>query len=196
MSNLINPADLIASTSTQGDWSGPSIRVLVCHTCKSMTPITDVPGGRGDDDMLVSRVMEHQFEPVHQGGLIQTRPHEMILCRVPEALWNSSSLRPKLVAEIQKHTVGAGEAEGLGDLYDVKSNFMDDAMKCWRFEHGRTSNCGDYMSDKKKLLADSVAERRDLGLDPAERPVQHLCQYCPYHSVVQQRKNKKKGLYN
>jgi hypothetical protein len=195
VSNLINPADLISSTTTLGG-NGPAVRILVCHTCKSMTPIPD-HGGQGDDDMLVSRVLEHQFDPVHiSRNEIQTRPHEMILCRAPKALWDSDSLRPKLVAEIQKHTVGAGQAEGLGELYDVKSNFMEDAMRCWRFAHGRTANCDDYRSDKMRLLPDSVAERRELGLDPGERPVQYLCQYCPVESIVQQRRNKKKGLYN
>lgn len=194
MSNLINPADLISSTTTLGGNTGPVVRLLVCHTCKSITPIPD-HGGRGDDDLLVGRVMEHQFDPVHLGGnRIETRPHEMLLCRAPEAIWNTH--RKELVAEIHKHTVGAGEAEGLGELYDVKDNFMEDAMKCWRFEHGRTSNCDDYRSDSKRLLPDSRAERKELGLDPGDRPVQYLCQYCPYESLVQQRKNKKKGLYS
>lgn len=184
----------IGSVGLSGD--GPKLRILVCHTCKAMVPIPDVPGGRGDDEMLMARVMEHQFEPEHVGREIQSRPHEMILCRVPEQLWNNTQIRAHVVAEIQKHTRGAGDGEGLGELYDVKNNFMEDAMHCWRFQHGRTSNCDDYMSDKKLILADSRAERRDLGLDPRERASVKLCQFCPVHSVVQQRKNKKKGLYN
>jgi hypothetical protein len=69
-------------------------------------------------------------------------------------------------------------------------------MKCWRFAHGRTSNCDDYMSDKMKILADSRAERKDLGLDPKTRASIKLCQFCPYHSVVMQRKRKAAGLYS
>lgn len=190
MSNLELP-----STTMSGD--GPKLRILVCHTCKAMVPIPDVPGGRGDDEMLMARVMEHQFEPVHVGRDIQSRPHEMILCRVPEQLWNNKSVRAHVVKEIQKHTRGAGDGEGLGDdLYDVKNNYMEDAMACWRFKHGRTSNCDDYMSDRMLLLADSRSERRDLGLDPKARPSIKLCQFCPMESIVQQRRNKRKGLYN
>jgi hypothetical protein len=196
-SNLIlpDPADLITGTTTLGGNTGTVVRLLVCHTCKSITPIPD-HAGRGDDDMLVNRVMEHQFDPEHLGrDEMRLRPHEMLLCRAPEAIWNTH--RKELIAEIHKHTVGAGEAEGLGvELYDVKSNFMEDAMKCWRFDHGRTSNCDDYMSEKKMLLPDSKAERKELGLDPADRPKQFLCQYCPYESLVQQRKNRKRGMYN
>ena len=193
MSNLIDPSELIRSTTTLGNDIGPAVRLLVCHTCKSITPIPD-HGGNGDDDMLVSRVLEHQHDPTNiGGGRITLNPHEMILCRAPESIWNTH--RKELIAEIHKHTVGAGEAEGLGELYDVRENFMEDAMKCWRFEHGRTDNCGDYMSDSKVLLADSKAERKELGLDPADRPRQFLCQYCPYHSVVMQRKRRKAGHY-
>ena len=185
-------SELITTTMSGG---GTLLRILVCHTCKAMVPIPDVPG-RGDDELLMARVMEHQFPPVHVGNDIQSRPHEMILCRLPESLWNNTSLRPQVVKEIQAHVGGAGDGEGLGELYDVKNNFMEDAMACWRFKHGRTSNCEDYMSDKMKLLADTRADRRELGLDPKTRASQKLCSYCPVHSVVSQRRNKAKGFYN
>lgn len=186
-------SDLITTTMS-GD--GPKLRILVCHTCKAMVPIPDVPGGRGDDELLMGRVMEHQFPPVHHGNEVQSRPHEMILCRVPESLWNNTQLRAHVVKEIQKHTTGAGDGEGLGqDLYDVKNNFMEDAMECWRKKHGRTSNCADYMSDRMLILADSKAERRELGLDPKTRATIKLCQFCPVHSVVMQRKRAAAGAY-
>jgi hypothetical protein len=161
-----------------------------------MVPIPDVPGGRGDDEMLMARVMEHQFPPIHVGREVQSRPHEMILCRVPERLWNDSSVRAHVVKEIQKHTSGAGDGEGLGELYDVKNNFMEDAMRCWQKEHGRTSDCGDYMSDRMTIMADSRGERKELGLDPKARATIKLCQFCPVHSVVMQRKRKAAGLYS
>lgn len=188
MSNLV--------TTTMQGYDGPKVRILVCHTCKAMIPIPDVPGGKGDDEMLMARVMEHQFPPVHEGREVFARPHEMILCRLPEKLWSNTGMRADVVKEIQKHVGGAGEGEGLGELYDVKNNFMEDAMECWRFKHGRTSNCDDYMSDRMTLLADSKGERRDLGLDPKVRASIKLCQFCPVHSVVQTRKNKARGLYN
>jgi hypothetical protein len=101
-----------------------------------------------------------------------------------------------MLAEIKKN-VGVGKGAGLGDeAYAVRDNFAEDAMKCWRFEHGRTSNCGDYMDDSKKILADSRGERKDLGLDPKARASIKLCQFCPYHSVVMQRKRKAAGLYS
>lgn len=187
-------SDLITGTTSLGG-DGPKLRILVCHTCKAMVPIPDVEGGRGDDELLMGRVMEHQFPPIHQGNEVQSRPHEMILCRLPEALWNNTSIRSQVVAEIQKHVGGAGDGEGLGELYDVKNNFMEDAMECWRKGHGRTSNCGDYMSDKMLILADSKSERRELGLDVRNRATIKLCQFCPVHSVVMQRKRAQRGAY-
>lgn len=187
-------SDLITASLPGGD--GPKLRILVCHTCKAMQPIPDVPGGRGDDELLMARVMEHQFPPVHVGNEVQSRPHEMILCRVPESLWTNTSHRAGLVKEIQKHTTGAGGGEGLGEMYDVKNNYQEDAMACWRFKHGRTSNCDDYMSDKMTLMADSKGERKELGLNPRERATIKLCQFCPVHSVVMQRRRKAAGLYN
>lgn len=188
MSDLVNPNDLVTTTD---DSAGPKIRLLVCHTCKSMTPIPDYQGPADHDEMLQARVAEHQYP-----GSNPTRGHHMDLGKISEASWDNKSLRAQIVAEIQKQTVGSGQGEGLGELYDVKNNFAEDAMRCWRFEHGRTSNCDDYMSSGKLILADSEAERRDLGLDPKARASISLCQFCPYHSVVMQRKRKARGLYN
>ena len=102
--------------------------------------------------------------------------------------------RAQILAEIMKNTGGAGHGEGLGELYDVRNNYMEDAMACWRFKHGRTSDCDDYMSHKMNILADSKAERKDLGLDPKQRAVIKVCQFCPVHSIVKQRKNKARGM--
>lgn len=181
MSDLITTSDDSASTK---------IRILVCHDCKVIQPIPDYEGPVDHDEMLMARVAEHQYP-----GSQPTRGHSMDLGRISEKSWNDTGKRSQIVAEIQKNTGGAGSGEGLGELYDVKNNYMEDAMACWRFKHGRTASCDDYMSDKMTLLADSVAERKDLGLNPRERATIKLCQFCPVHSIVMQKKRKKAGLY-
>lgn len=189
MGKLINPNDLVTTTD---DSAGPKIRILVCHTCKILQPLPDYEGPADHDDTLLARVAEHQFP-----GTTPTRGHNLDLGRMSEATWNNPKMRTQVIAEIQKQTGGAGHGEGLGgELYDVKNNFAEDAMRCWRFAHGRTSNCDDYMSDKMKILADSRAERKDLGLDPRQRAAIKLCQFCPVHSVVMQRKRQAAGQYN
>jgi hypothetical protein len=175
---------------TSDDSKDAKIRILICKTCTSIQPLPDFEGNPDHDETLHARVAEHQYP-----GSRPTRGHDMELGRVSETSWNNPEKRKSMLAEIGKH-VKLGDGGGLGvELYDVKDNFMEDAMKCWRFKHGRTANCDDYKHDKMKLLPDSRAERKDLGLDPAQRPVQYLCQYCPVESIVQQRKNKAKGLY-
>lgn len=176
---------------TSDDSKDAKIRILICKDCKSIQPLPDFGGRPEHDETLIARVAEHQHP-----GPAPTRGHAMELGRVSEVSWNNPEKRKQMLDEIGKN-VGLGSGEGLGsELYDLKSTFAEDAMRCWRFKHGRTSNCDDYKHDKMKLLPDSRAERKDLGLDPKDRPVQYLCQYCPMESVIQQKRNEKKGLYN
>jgi hypothetical protein len=169
------------------DSADTKIRLLVCKTCVSIQPIPDYQGNPDHDELLHARVTEHQYPGSHP-----TRGHDMELGRVSERSWNDPEKRHGIIAEIEKN-VGTGQGAGLGDQhYDVQSTFMDDAMRCWRIAHNRTTDCGDYMSDRMTLLADSVAERKDLGLDPKQRAKLKLCQFCPYHATVQQRANAKR----
>jgi hypothetical protein len=188
VSDLIDPSGLV---ETSDDSKGTKLRLLVCKTCNSIQPLPDYEGPIDHDETLLARVAEHQYP-----GPAPTRGHELELGRVSEASWNDPEKQAQMLGEIKKN-VGVGKGAGLGnEAYAVRDNFAADAMKCWRFEHGRTSNCDDYMSDKKKILADSRAERKDLGLDPKTRASIKLCQFCPYHSVVMQRKRKAAGQYS
>lgn len=83
------------------------------------------------------------------------------------------------------------------EYYDAKSNFLQDAMTCWK-GFNRTTDPGhcDYRKDNKRLYPGTTADRKELGLDPKDRPNTFLCDFCPVHSIVQQKKNKKDGLYN
>ena len=102
-----------------------------------------------------------------------------------------------ILAEIGNEFVRPGQGEGLGQsYYDTKENFRADAMRCWRVEHNRTTNCGDYKSDSKRLLPDTRMDRKELGLDPKSRPNTFLCDFCPYKSIVMQRQNKEEFGYD
>ncbi len=172
------------------DANDPKLRLLICKVCHSIQPLPDYQSRDIDgDETLMARVAEHQY-PGSQRG------HDMNLVRVSETSWNDPVKRKFIMTETSKE-IGLGEGEGLGvELYAVRDNFSEDAMKCWRFKHGRTTNCADYMSDKMKILADSRAERKDLGLDPKTRAHVKLCSFCPMHSIAMQVRNKRKGLYN
>ena len=175
---------------TSDDSNDTKIRLLICHDCQVIVPIQDYQGHPDRDEQLHARVTEHQYP-----GSRPTRGHDMDLGRVSEKSWNDPQRKQSILAQLQEE-LGVGRGEGLGvDNYAHKDNFMEDAMKCWRFKHGRTSNCADYIVDKMLILSDSREERKDLGLDPKARATVKLCQFCVYHSVVQSRKNKARG-YN
>lgn len=180
-------SDLVA---TRDDSADAKLRLLVCKVCHSIQPLPDYQGRDIDrDETLLARVAEHQY-PGSQRG------HDMELLRVSETSWNDPGIRRQITAEMGKH-IGLGEGEGLGsELYDVRNNYSDDAMACWRFKHNRTTDCGDYMKPHMAVLSDSKADRKDLGLDPKARPAIMVCQFCVIHSLVEQKKRKAKGLYN
>ena len=179
-----------------GTMDGPKIRLLICHTCKIVQPVPLWDGPAEHDELLMARIAEHQFPVVHVGNDVEHRPHDLDVGRVPDAAWNDPGHQRQLIREIMANTKGVGAGEGLGDeLYDARGNYSDDAMKCWRIGHNRTSDCGDWMSDKMTILADSASERKDLGLDTRTRAKIKLCQFCVMASVKRQKVNKAKGLY-
>ena len=84
-----------------------------------------------------------------------------------------------------------------GEFFDIKNTFDDDAFTCWK-QHNRTTNCGDYRSDKKRLVAPTQELRKDIGGGLAKKsPVStFLCNFCPYQSIVMQRMRADQGEYH
>ena len=167
------------------DKADARIRLLICNTCSSIQPLPMYQGPAEHDDTLNSRLAEHRFPDGNE--------HFGALATVSEKSWDDPEKRKGVVAEMA-NARGAGQGEGLGGaFYDVKSTFTEDAYQCWAREHNRTTDCGDYKSAKKRLLADTRADRRELGLDPKTRASTFLCDFCVYKSVVQKKAMKKAG---
>lgn len=166
------------------------IRLLICHVCNTIDPLPWFDGPVEHDDTLKARLAQHRTPEGH--------PHIGNLATVSESSWNTPERRARIIEELSKARDG-GEA-GLGThFYDVRSTFEEDAMRCWRIEHNRTTNCEDYKSDRKKLVPNNTREeRKELGLSTKakDRPANTwLCQFCPYQSIVMQRVRKAKGMY-
>jgi len=164
--------------------STEKIRVLVCHTDGAVYELPDYEGPADRDDTLNYRLAGHEN---HIGNLF----------RYDADKWVKSNYREAILDEIAKQ-VRPGEGTGLGQtFYDLKSNFQQDAIDCWK-SYGKTTNPGhcEYMQDSKRLYPDTKGDRKDLGLDPNDRPNTFLCQFCPVHSLVMQKKRKQAGLYN
>lgn len=189
---------MVALPSTQEgerviDADGPRLRLLICHDCGSVDVLPWYDGPVERDDTLNYRLAAHQG-PLDSDGKPRYY-HRGDMATVSEKSWDDLTIRKQILDEIAK--AHAGGEVGLGSkLYHARSNFKDDAMACWK-QHGRTDNCEDYKSDRKRLVPDTKGDRKELGVESRAkyRPGTSLCVFCPYHSVVMQRARKQQGFY-
>jgi hypothetical protein len=167
------------------------IRLLICTHCGSVQEMPDYDGPWNYDTWLLRLIEDHKG-PNHPPTNTVTH-----IGRVDESDWRDPVKREGVLGKLPEEVGMPGSGEGLGQTYyDTKSNFSSDAFRCWATEHNRTTNCGDYRSDKKRLLPDTRSDRRDAGMDPDRRPNTFLCDFCPYQSIVSQRQRKDKYGYD
>jgi hypothetical protein len=186
---MTNPLGLPQNLPQAPDPNQPHVRILVCHVCKTIEEIPDYDGPVAHDQLLDYKCSLHVFD--------SGTPHRGLLVRVPTKQWDSSDFRRTFSDEIGQ-MVGAGYGDGVPGLqYDLKNNFKQDAMMCWK-QHSRTDDCGDYQSKNKALYADTKAERKDAGLEISlsARPKHFLCDYCPVQSIIDQKKRDAAGMYD
>lgn len=164
------------------------LRLLICHDCESIQELPWYDGDPRQDDTLNYRVAEHRFPNGDE--------HRGVLATVPVDHWEKASHRQEIVEKITTASGRPGTAAGLGaTYYDVKSNFQQDAITCWK-KHSRTSDCAEWRGDHKRLYPDTKADRKELGLNPKERPNTWLCDFCPVTSIYAQKRNAARGDYN
>lgn len=160
------------------------VRILVCHTDGAVYELPWYSGPPEHDDTLNYRLAGHEN---HIGNLFTVRASD----------WNKQSYRDAIIKEIATKVGAPGSGAGMGsEFYDLKSNFQQDAITCWK-GFNRTTDPGhcDYRKDNKRLYPDTKADRKEAGM-PKERPNTFLCDFCPVHSLVQQQQRKKAGLYD
>lgn len=161
--------------------SDPQIRILHCRTCNRFEEIPDFNGDPEDDVLLDITIERH---PGHMGRLFKMPMKYMMV--------------PKLKDEILKQmTQGSTGLDVVSnDFYDTSATFRDDAMKCYS-QHSRPKGmCPDYRSEKKRLVPNTKAERKDVGLasPAASGPKVYLCDFCPVASFVSNMRNIETGL--
>jgi hypothetical protein len=167
------------------------VRLLICEHCSSVEEMPDYDGPWQNDTWFNELVKKHLLpsgEKTHG---------DVHIGRIESDKWTGH--KEDVVKQISSEFVkfsDPGTGTGLGEtFYDVKSNYSEDAMKCWRVDHQRTTNCGDYMSAKMEVKPDTKAERKSERLSVKDRPAIHVCSFCPYNSIVMQRKRKAQGDY-
>lgn len=152
------------------------IRLLICRDCKTIEPLPDYIGSPDHDTMLDYLIRPHRTDGLEHIGT---------LARVVASDWNDVNIQ----REISKKLVADfGGETGLGsDFYNTRDTFREDAMSCWG-QHLRTSDCGDYKSDAKRLTPNTAQARKEAGM-PAyhTKDDRYLCEFCPVHSMVTQK---------
>lgn len=148
------------------------IRVLRCNTCGTLEELADFDGPPEYDTALEYLLSKHEFPSGerHIGRLI----------KVEERAWKLDNLRNAIIEQIKGGSPGIAAFDP--SYYHVRDTFKEDALKCYSLHLRPKEGCPDYKSDRKMLVPDTKAERKDLGLPKpglGASPVQWLCQHCP-----------------
>ena len=113
-------------------------------------------------------------------------------------LWSIESVRNEVIKQIRKGTNG-----GLDELdpgyYATRNTFYEDAMTCYAQHNRPKDSCGDFKNEKKRLVPDTSAMRKDAGLVAPEQSNAtkvYLCDFCPMKSVVMTKQRKAAGMYD
>lgn len=197
---IINPATgrpFADTVHAAAPSSGERIRLLACGKCKTVEVLDDYKGPRelaAEYDVVLNIAVEG-----HQEG-VERIPHAPArLFDVAKEDWDNPPAREQIISQIRM-SIDPNAETGLGaEAYALRDNFRADAMSCWE-KHLRTPDCSDYKSPEKRLVPETQRERRELGAAAydANNPelTRYLCEYCPVHSLVIQKKRKDAGLYD
>lgn len=169
------------------DDSGPQIRLLYCSVCKTIEELPPFEGRPENDVLLEISVQRHETNGLRHTG------H---LFNVALKLWSSPRVREQIIKQIK------GGSEGLNEFdptyYASKSTFGEDALKCYSLHLRPKGACPDWRDERKRLVPDTRAERRDLGMPTLKEtggPKVYLCDFCPVKSFYMTKNNEQKGLY-
>jgi len=149
------------------------VRLLLCNSCKTTEELPDYQGDPRQDDLLRILTDRHKYPDGNK--------HFGQLLRVDKKHWDNKSTRRAIENQIRE---SAGHTGLDTEFYDTKNTFQEDAMTCWKTKHNSNPACGDYKSEKMRLLPGTARERRDLGLAPSTIKT-YLCDFCPVKSMVQ-----------
>jgi len=167
------------------DDSGPQIRILYCFSCKSIEEIPDYEGRPEDDVFLQLSTERHASSGI---------PHTGHLFKVAVKLWSVESIRKQIIKQI--HVGSGGLSELDPEYYNSKSTFSEDALRCYATHLRPRESCPDYGNEKKRLVPNTNADRKELGMPTVAEtggPKVYLCQFCPIHSVIVSKKRALRG---
>lgn len=184
-------APLIGKREIQHD--GPVIRLLVCLECKSIDELPPHEGPPETDVLLEMTAEKHEYPSGER--------HKGRLFILPVKTWANPAHQKEIINQLT-----GGGSSGLDAMdpekqfYSTKMQFAEDAMDCYKRHLRPTDNCDDYQSPSKRLLPNSAKERKEAGMiaakDDEALPKIYLCNFCPMHSVITQKRRALMGLYD
>jgi hypothetical protein len=189
MSSLVDPSGkpLIGSKVIDG----PIIRLLRCFVCETWEELPDYEGPSDHDYLLEMTIEKHVFP--------SGDPHVGKLFKVPVKTWVNAEQRKAVLENLGSGSRGLDDLDPDKSFYDTKMTFAADAMKCWKQHNSPAQDCNDYQTPAKRLLPNTAKERADLNLPKPEHlegPKIYMCNFCPVHSMVLQRKRAFLGMYD
>jgi hypothetical protein len=161
------------------------IRLLLCNVCNSIEELEDFSGPPEYDTLLINLLYPHKFPSGDE--------HKGHLLRIEKKSWDNKTARREIIKQIREGSGGLKEQDS--KFYETRDTFRDDALTCWK-QHNRTTNCGDYKSESKRLVPDTRDDWKQAGIyRPKKTPWdRYLCNFCPFESVVKQIEMKKRGM--
>jgi hypothetical protein len=162
----------------------PYIRLMVCRTCKTIDELPPYDGPPESDTLLQITVERHGEE------------HKGLLVNVSALHWSSPTMRAAIIEQINKGSSGIDVISP--NFYATRMQFAEDAMACWATHQRPAGQCPDFHSDKKRLLPQTAAERKEAGLDnPAQTNATrvYLCDFCPVRVYNEKKAREAKELY-
>jgi hypothetical protein len=162
------------------------MRILICHDCRSTEELPHFEGDSRNDYTLEYATQKHRFPngEQHKGKLFRD---------IKVKHWESEDIRKDLLKRIWA-TQGFTGLEPW--VYSSVNTLKEDAMDCWS-KRGRPQRCGDFHSEKKKLVPPSQNERGDAGLGKYKASpgqTRYLCDYCVCRMQVENEINEKRDV--
>ena len=161
------------------------IRLLYCYECRTIEELPDFKGHPDDDVLLQLTIEKHGPE---------WNRHHGFLSLIGSKTYADPTRRKEIIKNI-RDKVGGGLADLDPDYYTTKATFYEDAMKCYNLHLRPTGRCPDWADSRKKLVPNTSAERKSLGLDTSSMPSIYLCDFCPAKEFMVHKKRQQAGLY-
>jgi len=154
------------------------IRLLICHSCRSVDELPAFHGRPEDDVLLEDLIARHVFPDGNE--------HMGKLAEIEEADWRDSYRRNAILEQIK---AAVEKSSGFPtEWYATKSTYQDDALKCYK-KHGRPDQgCIDYC-DSKKRIGNPTRSGWQAG------PRVFLCHFCPVETWVRTQEQWQRGVY-